>query len=116
MKKVILSLLGIVGVIVISFIGISMYKQSGFAVHNQYYEIVKKESSLKKVCNDPEIYKFIRKNYKSKVDFTDNQGSGHAFYYVATYGKKSPAIGVKGNFVKSGSKITKIFNADKLSN
>lgn len=116
MKKVILSLIGVVVVVAAFLICISMYKQSGFAVHNQYYAIVKKESSLKKLCNDPKLYKFIRKNYKNKVDFTDNQGSGRVFYYVATYGKKSPAIGVKGNFVKSGSKITKIFNADKQSN
>lgn len=112
MKKVILLSLGtvgVIGIIVIALICISMYKQSGFAVENQYYSIAKNESSLKKVCKDNELYKFIRKNSKSKIDFSDDQGSGDDFYYVASYGKKHPIIGVEGKFINSGSKITNIF-------
>ncbi|CAI2664576.1 hypothetical protein AKUH4B507X_15260 [Apilactobacillus kunkeei] len=115
MKKVVLVIVASIGVLVVAVLAFNIYKQSDFSVQNEYYGIVQSDKSLKKVCKEPEVIKFIQKHRKEHPKFTDNQGSGKLLYYVVTYGKNSLAIGINGRIDSSGPTITKIFNANDLS-
>ena len=115
MKKAVLVIAAAIVVLVVAVLAFNIYKQSDFSVQNEYYEIVQSDKSLKKVCKEPKVLKFIKKHRKEHPNFTDNQGSGHILYYVVTYRDKSLSIGVDGKVDSSGTKITKIFNDNDLS-
>ncbi|TPR55021.1 hypothetical protein [Apilactobacillus kunkeei] len=115
MKKVVLVIVASIGILVVAVLAFNIYKQSDFSVQNEYYGIVQNDKSLKKVCKEPEVIKFIQKHRKEHPEFTDNQGSGKLLYYVVTYKNKSLTIGVDGRVDSSGTKITKIFNDNDLS-
>ncbi|CAI2670496.1 hypothetical protein AKUH3B111A_14760 [Apilactobacillus kunkeei] len=115
MKKVVFIIAATIVILVAAVLAFKIYQQSDLSVEKEYYGIVQSDKSLKKVCKEPKVLKFIQKHRKEHPNFTDNQGSGHILYYVVTYGKNSLAIGINGRIDSSGPTITKIFNANDLS-
>ncbi|CAI2698501.1 hypothetical protein AKUA1404_14870 [Apilactobacillus kunkeei] len=116
MKKAAIVIGAAIVVLIVLVLGFNIFIQPDLSVENQYYGIVQSDKSLKKVCNEPKVIKFIQKHRKEHPEFSDNQGSGNILYYVVTYGNKSFPIGVDGRVDSSGSKITKIYNDNDLSN
>lgn len=107
MKKIISVIVAVV-VVMIAVFAFWMYRQSSFYAAQQFNQLTRNKTELRKVAENDAVYQYIRDNHDHQLTgITDNQGSGKLFYFAGKY--KDKYIGFEGDFYNFGIKIKKVF-------
>lgn len=107
MKKIISVIVAVV-VVMIAVFAFWMYRQSSFYAAQQFNQLTRDKTELRKVAENDAVYQYIRDNHDHQLTgITDDQGSGKLFYFAGKY--KDKYIGFEGDFYNFGIKIKKVF-------
>ncbi|MCT6823271.1 MAG: hypothetical protein M3005_05265 [Apilactobacillus sp.] len=107
MKKIISVIVAVV-VVMIAVFAFWLYRQSSFYAAQQFNQLTRNKTELRKVAENDAVYQYIRDNHDHQLTgITDDQGSGKLFYFAGKY--KDKYIGFEGDFYNFGIKIKKVF-------